>query len=100
MSILVEVPFAGGMILVTPAVEHGAQAMAGNKGVIKKAEQSMEDIMSTVKNIGQTMSSSLSELDFDSAVVAFGLSFNGKGQFLVAEASASASLSIKLTFKK
>ena len=86
MSNLVEVQFAGGTILVTPVTEQGAQAMSVKNGVIKAAEQSLECIMSTVKNMGQSMSESLSKLEFATAEATFGISFNGKGQFIVTTA--------------
>tara|TARA_B110000211_G_scaffold229237_1_gene286689 strand:- start:2195 stop:2317 length:123 start_codon:yes stop_codon:yes gene_type:complete len=37
------------MILVAPIAMYDDQAMAGNKGVIKKTEQSLEDIIIIVR---------------------------------------------------
>jgi hypothetical protein len=67
--------------------------------VIQRATETFEDVMEHVKAIAKTMAAKLADLNVESAEAEFGISFTGKGKFIVAEASAQATFTIKLRFK-
>lgn len=100
MSHLIEVPFAGGSITVATIKEQDDAQAYGIGELVDKAEDSIEDMLNTVKSLGKSIAESLKEMECSSAEVSLGVGFTGKGKFIVAEASAAASLNIKLTFDK
>ena len=95
---LLSVPFSGGEILFAAAGKTGAEAFSG-KQTISKAEDSLDEALDMVQKIAVAMSDRLSELQFESAEANLGLKITGKGKFIVAEASAEASLGFKIVFK-
>lgn len=98
MSNIISVPFSGGEILFAPAGSGGAQAFSGNQSVTKAVE-SLDQALDQVHNIASAMSERLVDLDFETAEATLGLKVTGKGKFIVAEASAEASLGFKIVFK-
>jgi hypothetical protein len=98
MADLVEVPFKGGTILFAAAGRGGAQAFSASP-VTVKATETFEEILDAVRGLGEAMAEKLSDLKFGTAEASFGVKFTGKGKFIVAEASAEASVTIKLLFK-
>lgn len=99
MEKLVEVPFEGGTILFEHRDPAGPQAHAGPGEVVVKAEQQLGAAFDMVKLIGEQMSARLRGLKFESAEAKFGIKFSGKGKLVVAEASAEASIEVKLVYK-
>jgi hypothetical protein len=98
MAEMVEVPFEGGTVLFAAAGSGGAQAFTG-ASITVRASESLEEVLDAVRKLAETMADKLSGLKFGTAEASFGIKFTGKGKFIVAEAGAEASLSIKLTFK-
>jgi hypothetical protein len=98
MAKIVEVPFDGGTIQFAVGKAGGPQAF-GADDIIEKAVDRLEDALSIVRRMGQSFAQQLTELKCQSAEASFGITLTGKGKFIVAEASAEASLSVKLIFK-
>lgn len=98
MSKIVEVPFKGGTVLFEAPEPAGARGFSA-EGVIERAEDSLEGAIETVCRIGETFAEQLRTLPFEAAEVSLGVKVSGKGKFIVAEASAEASLTVKITFK-
>ena len=98
MAKIFEVPFAGGTILFYAPGTSGAQAF-GADDVIQRAVDGFEDALTTIRQIGEKLANQLSTMKCDSAEASFGLTLTGTGKFVVAEASAQASLAVKLVFK-
>ena len=97
MSSLVEVPFEGGLVVFSVGGQEGAEAYSTH-AVSKRAEAALEDVLDTVTRIGENIGKKLSEIECAGAEVQFGVSFTGKGKFIVSEASASAALTFTLKF--
>lgn len=97
MTELVSVPIKDGEILFATAGSGGPEAYTGI-GVIKKAEQSFDEVLAAVRAMGEAMADELSGLDFADAEASFGISFTGKGKFIVAEASAQGSVKVTMRF--
>ena len=98
MSKIVEVPFRGGVVLFEAPETGGARAFSVDS-VIERAEDSLDDAIATVCRVGEAFAEQLKTLHFDAAEVTLGVKIAGKGRFIVAEASAEASLQVKITFK-
>lgn len=98
MAELVEVPFDGGTILFASAGSSGPQAFSGAAAITRAAE-TLDQVLDHVRDISEAMAKKLSGLPFASAQASFGVSFTGKGKFIVAEASAEASLTFTITFE-
>ncbi len=100
MAKIVEVPFRGGSVLfeAPDAQLDGARGFSA-EDVIEKAEDTLDDAIATVCRVGAAFADQLRTLKFDSAEVTLGVKIAGKGKFIVAEASAEASLQVKITFK-
>ena len=98
MADLVEVPFAGGSIIFAAAGSTGPQAFGGG-GVTQKAQETLEEVLAQVRAMAEALGAKLAGLDFASAEATFGISFTGRGKFIVAEASGSASISVKIALK-
>jgi hypothetical protein len=98
MADLVEVPFDGGTLLFAAAGSEGAQAFSTGTVTIK-ATETFNEVLASVVAMGEQIARQISTLKCDSAEASFGIKFTGKGKFIVAEASAEASLTIKLVFK-
>lgn len=99
MADLLEVPFSGGTILFAAAGSSGPRAYT-TANVIEKAQDTLEDAIEMVKSMGNAISKQMSEIQCNGAEATFGIKITGTGKFIVAEASAEASLQIKLTFAK
>lgn len=99
MSELVEVPFEGGALVFATVGSTGPEAFTGLDS-IKKATENLDEVLDRVILLGEAMARKLEGLDLASAEVSFGISFTGKGKFIIAEASANASLTFKLSFKE
>lgn len=98
MAELVEVPFEGGSLLFAAAGSDGPSAFTG-AATVARATESLDGILDQVANLGALMRRKLASVDFDSAEASIGIKVTGKGKFIVAEASAEASLTVKLHFK-
>jgi NTP-dependent ternary system trypsin peptidase co-occuring protein len=98
MADLVEVPFAGGSITFAAVGSTGPEAYGG-VGAAQKAQESLEEVLDQVRGMAEVLGAKLAGLDFAAAEATFGVSFTGKGKFIVAEASASASISVKIALK-
>lgn len=98
MTNVIEVPFEGGTILFSAPRSEGGRAF-GTDEVIEQAADRFEDALSLMRRIGERMVDELTTLKCQSAEVSFGLTLSAKGKFIVAEASAQASLTVKLVFK-
>jgi hypothetical protein len=96
MADLVEVPFKGGTI-VFAAGSSGPRAYTTS--VTEKAAESLEAALDMVKSMADAMSARLDGIKCNGAEASFGITVTGKGRFIVAEASAQASITVKLTFK-
>lgn len=97
MADLVEVPFDGGTILFAVAGSEGPRAFGGVPTVVAAVE-TFDQVLDQVRAIGETVARKLAGLEYASAEAAFGIKVTGKGKFIVAEASAEASLTFTLTF--
>ena len=97
MANLIEVPFKGGSVVFAAAGSGGPEAYTG-ADLAKRAQDTFEDALDAVRAMGEAMSEKLKGLNFASAEASFGISFTGKGKFIVAEASGQASVTVKLTF--
>src|SRR5262249_29133340 len=98
MADLIEVPFAGGSITFAAAGSSGPEAFGG-AGVAQKAQDTLEEVLDQVRAMAEALGSKLTGLEFATAEATFGISFTGKGKFIVAGASASASISVKIALK-
>lgn len=100
MTDLVTVRFKSGHIEFAPAGAgaNGPQAFTGAEKVVE-AMDSLEKVFDRVREMGETFADKLKDLKFSSAEASFGVSVTAKGKFIVAEASAQASISVKLVFK-
>lgn len=67
--------------------------------MLGKAEDTLEQAVDTVIQVATAFGGRLAKVDFDSAEVSLGIKISGKGKFIVAEAAAEASLSVKIVFK-
>jgi hypothetical protein len=99
MADLVVVPFAGGSITFAAAGSTGPEAFGGT-GAAQKAQETLEQVLDQVRDMAKALGDKLAGLDFSSAEATFGISFTGKGKFIVAEASASASISVKIVLMR
>jgi hypothetical protein len=95
---LVEVPFDGGTITFAAIGSTGPQGFSADAS-IGKAADSLDAALRVVRELGTAMANQLRGLEVAGAEATFGISFTGKGKFIVAEASAAASLTFKLTFR-
>ena len=98
MSDLVEVSFAGGTITFAAVGSTGPQAFS-LATTAQKAQETLEEVLDQVRSMAEALGSKLAGLDLAGAEATFGISFTGKGKFIVAEASASASISVKVSLK-
>jgi hypothetical protein len=92
---LIEVPITGGTLLFAAAGSSGPQAYTSQQ-VVAKATDALDDVLDKVCRLGETIGKKLSSLTQYDKEVEFGIKVTGKGKFIVAEASAEASISIKL----
>lgn len=99
MADLIEVPFNGGTVLFAATGSSDGPEAYGGTSVSVKAQETFEQALDAVRALGEVMAGKLKGLEFASAEASFGISFTGKGKFIVAEASAQASVTVKLTFK-
>ena len=65
---------------------------------ITKAAETLDEVLDQVRRMGEAMAKRLADLKYASAEASFGIKVTGKGKFIVAEASAEASLTFKLVF--
>ena len=98
MADLLRVPIKDGAILFAAAGSTGPEAYTGAER-IAEAASTFNEVLDTIRAMGEQMSESLSDLEFAEAEASFGISFTGKGRFIVAEASAQASLTVTMKFK-
>ena len=98
MAEVIEVPFKDGTVLFATLGSSGPEAYGGGPTVMRISE-TLDQILDQVREIGAALAARLSDQRFSSAEATFGVTFTGKGQFIVAEASAQAAITIKITFK-
>jgi hypothetical protein len=101
MTDLVEVPLGGGQegtITFAAAGSRGPRAYSGAQPP-QMGQDSFEKALDSVRLLADVMVRKLADLEFSSAEASFGISFTGKGKFIVAEASAQASVTVKIAFK-
>jgi Trypsin-co-occurring domain 1 len=77
----------------------GPQAYSTSATVAKAAE-TLDSVLEKVKRLGTKLGQTFSEIRCDSAEATFGIKVTGKGNFIVAEAGTTASLQIKIRFKR
>lgn len=100
MADLVEVEIDGETVVFATAGsrEGGPAAYTGASAVVSKAQETFDQALDTVRALGDAASRKLEGVPFASAEIAFGITLTGSGKFIVAEASAEASVTVKLTF--
>jgi hypothetical protein len=100
MAELVEVQIDGKPIVFATAGsrEGGPAAYTGAGAVVSKAQETFDQALDTVRVLGGAVSRKLEGLAFANAEVEFGITITGSGKFIVAEASAEASVKVTLTF--
>ena len=88
----------GGAVVVATHAS-GTLMSASIDDRIQDAEASFEDVLATVQRVAASLHDALAAAPVDTAEVEFGLKFSGKGTIFVVEASAEATLSVRLTLK-
>jgi hypothetical protein len=87
-------------ILFAAPSEGGAGAYGVVEDIIEKSGSTLSGALDMVRSIAVCASNKLKDLDVAGAEATVGLKLSGKGQFIVAEASAEATLTVKITLKK
>jgi O-acetyl-ADP-ribose deacetylase (regulator of RNase III) len=80
--------------------QSGAKAFGTDSEIIERGSSTLASALEMVRTIGQCAITKLANLDVESVETTVGLKLTGKGKFVVAEASAEASLTVKLTLRK
>lgn len=81
------------------APKEGADAF-GVDDVIERSSATLSSGLDMVRAIAECAQAKLRDLDVAGAEATISLKLSGKGKFVVAEASAEAALSVKITLKK
>jgi len=69
-------------------------------GTVEKIDNSLDTAMEAVRNVAESVVSTLTGLEVESAQVEVGFQFTGKGRLYVVEASTQASLKLTLTINR
>jgi hypothetical protein len=95
MADVIEVPVKGGTLYFAAAGSTGPQAYSATT-TTAKAVEGLEDILDRVRALGETIAERLRGLKRQNAEVTLGIKVTAMGKFIIAEAGAEASISIKL----
>ena len=88
-------------ILIAPTRElGGAETWSVGDDVIERSTATLSGALDMVRAIGQSAIKKLGDLDVASTEATVGLKLTGKGKFVVAEAGAEATLSVKFIIRK
>ncbi len=102
MSKLFVVPLSGGSdveILFSAPKVQGPVGYALQDEIIERAADTLAGALDMMRHIGQCATERFAALATDAVEVKVGLNLNAKGKFVVAEASAAASLEVKFTIR-
>lgn len=86
------------VLFATPRPQ-GPMGYAAQSEIIEKAIDTLEGALDTIRQIGLTAVEQFAGLSAEAIEVKVGLTLSGKGKFIVAEASAAASIEVKFTIK-
>lgn len=88
-------------VMVMPSQGNvGAQAWGTDADIVERASGTLAGALDMVRMIGQCAVTKFSDLDVQSVEATVGLKLTGKGKFVIAEASAEATLNVKFTLKR
>lgn len=87
-------------IMFSTPTAGGPKGFAFTDDVIEKGSSTLASAMDMVRAIGQCAADKLAGLDIESAEASVGIKLTGTGKFVVAEASAEASLTVKFVLKR
>jgi hypothetical protein len=102
MTRLVEIPVGNSILFVetSESVEGRAVGASAADRATKQVKQSLEDSLEVLGDVGQAISRVLDKTTAQSAEVSLGLKFTAKGTLFVAETSAEATISFKLSYAR
>lgn len=86
-------------ILFAAPKEGGAEAFGAVDDVIEQSATTLSGALDMVRAIAVCARDKFKDLDVVGAEANIGLKLSGKGKFIVAEASAEATLNVKITLK-
>jgi Trypsin-co-occurring domain 1 len=102
MKKLFVVPLSQGSnveVLFAAPQPQGPTGYATQGEIIEKAVDTLEVAFDTIRQIGLTAVERFAGLSAEAVEIKVGVGLSGKGKFIVAEASAEASLEVKFTIK-
>ena len=87
-------------LLFAAPKDEGAEAFGVMDDVIEKSEATLSGALDMVRSIAMCAKDKLDGLDVSGIEATVGLKLSGKGKFIIAEATAEATLNVKITLKK
>lgn len=86
-------------VLFASPQPQGPMGYAAQNEIIEKAVDTLEGALDKIRQIGLTAVDQFAGISAEAVEVKVGVTLSGKGKFIVAEASAAASIEVKFTIK-
>lgn len=92
-------PGSAGEILFAAPLDGEARAFGVVSETLERSGSTLSAALGMVRAVAETATKTLSELKVAGVELTVGVKLTGKGQFVIAECSAEASLNVKITLK-